>query len=236
MRLYKSHSNNSEHVGYSPLPADFMSGNRFATDARRETEERFLDAAEQMLIDVGYAGLSARRLAEEAGANHGLIHYYFGSMEELCFRVLERFTDRLIARQRAMYEANAPYIEKWREAMHYLDDDRPYQKIWWELQAMSWNRPELRARIAKVHAAWCDAMRDAVGQALERYELGKGEFGTDEWVTMIVALNEGIILERLAGIDRGHEELLGVIDRWLGGMEERARRERPGVADAGREG
>jgi AcrR family transcriptional regulator len=200
-----------------------MTRNRFATEARRETEDKFLDAAEQMLIDVGYAGLSARRLAEEAGANHGLIHYYFGSMEELCFRVLERFTSRLIARQREMYATDAPYIEKWREAMRYLDDDRPYQKIWFELQAMSWNRPEFRARLANVHAAWCDAMRSAVHQALERYRLRDGEFDTDEWVTLIVALNEGIILERLAGIELGHEELLDSIERWLGGMEEQAR-------------
>ena len=38
-----------------------------------------------------------------AGVNHGLVHYYFGSMEELFLQVLERFTERLIARQRAMY-------------------------------------------------------------------------------------------------------------------------------------
>ncbi len=72
--------------------------------ARAETEEAFLDAAERLLIGVGYAGISTRRLAEEAGANHGLVHYYFGSMENLFVRVLERFTDRLIARQREMYE------------------------------------------------------------------------------------------------------------------------------------
>lgn len=23
----------------------------------------------------------------------------------------------------------------------YLRDDRDYQKVWWELQALSWNRP-----------------------------------------------------------------------------------------------
>jgi hypothetical protein len=29
--------------------------------------------------------------------------------------------------------------------MRYLDEDRPYQKIWYELQALAWNRPELRS-------------------------------------------------------------------------------------------
>ena len=59
---------------------------------RQAVEEQFLDAAERLLIEVGYAGISTRRLADEAGANHGLVHYYFGSMEELFLRVLERFT------------------------------------------------------------------------------------------------------------------------------------------------
>ena len=63
--------------------------------SRHDTMEAFLDAAERLLITEGYAGVSVRRLAEEAGANHGLVHYYFGSMEELFLRVLERFTDRL---------------------------------------------------------------------------------------------------------------------------------------------
>ena len=189
---------------------------------RQETERRFLDAAERLLIQVGYAAVTTRRLAEEAGANHGLVHYYFGSMEELFLRVLERFTSRLVARQREMYAADVPYAEKWREAMRYLEEDRPYQKIWWELQAMAWNRPEYQPRIARVRAAWSEAMREAVAEALSRYRLEGGPFETEDWITAIVALNEGIILERLSGITQGHDSLLAAIDRWLGELERRA--------------
>ena len=192
------------------------------TNTRADTEQRFLDAAEGLLVDIGYAAITTRRLAEKAGANLGLVHYYFGSMEELFLRVLERFTDRLIARQRAMYSGPGSYLEKWREAMRYLDDDRPYQKIWWELQAMAWNRPEFQPRVARVHRAWGDAMRGAVTQALKRYKLDDGDLSTEAWITLIVTVNEGIILERLSGIDRGHAELLAGIDRWLESREKRA--------------
>jgi TetR/AcrR family transcriptional regulator len=190
--------------------------------ARADTEQRFLDAAERLLVDIGYAAITTRKLADEAGANLGLVHYYFGSMEELFLRVLERFTAQLIARQRAMYAAPGPYIDKWREAMRYLDKDRPYQKIWWELQAMAWNRPEFQPRVARVLQAWCDAMRGAVANALKRYKLEDGELSTEAWVTLIVTVNEGIILERLSGIDRGHRELLADIDRWLESKEQKA--------------
>jgi DNA-binding transcriptional regulator YbjK len=53
------------------------------TQARSAADAALLDAAERLLVDVGYAGITTRRLAEEAGVNHGLVHYYFGSIENL---------------------------------------------------------------------------------------------------------------------------------------------------------
>ena len=44
------------------------------TAARAAAEEALLDAAERLLAEVGYAGVTTRRLAEEAGINHGLVH------------------------------------------------------------------------------------------------------------------------------------------------------------------
>src|SRR5499426_1605793 len=91
------------------------------------------------------------RAAEEEGVNHGLVHYYFGSNENLLVRALERFTGRLIARQRELYAAGLPFVEKWRTAMRYLvSEDVTYEKIWLELQALAWNNPDLRERLARV--------------------------------------------------------------------------------------
>jgi AcrR family transcriptional regulator len=133
------------------------------TPARAEAVEALLAAAESLLVEVGYAQVTVRRLAERAGVNHGLVHYYFGSMQDLLLRVLERFTDRLVERQRAMYAADVPFIEKWRQAMRFLDEDADsgYQKIWLELQAMAWNDPVVRERLQGVHRRWVDVVRPA---------------------------------------------------------------------------
>lgn len=177
-----------------------------------ETEQALLDAAERLLVEHGAAGITTRRVAEEAATNHGLVHYYFGSVEQLLVRVLERFTERLIERQRQMYAADAPFLEKWRTAMAYLDEDLPYQKIWLELQALSWNRPELGERLALVHAEWRSVLRDAFGPVHE--QLGF-ELPLEALVSLVLTFNEGIMLERLSGIETGHKELLAWIDRWL---------------------
>ena len=183
---------------------------------RNRTEEAFLDAAERLLVEVGHAGITTRGLAQAAGANQGLVHYYFGSMEQLLVRVLERFTDRMIARQRAMYAADEPFAEKWRTAMRYLDTDREYQKVWLELQALAWNRPELRERVAHVNAEWRAVLTEALAEPRERYGI---EMPLEALVSLVMTFNEGIILERAQGITTGHRELLAWIDRWLAEKE-----------------
>jgi TetR/AcrR family transcriptional regulator len=190
--------------------------------ARAQTEEAFLDAAERLLVEVGYAGITTRRLAREARANHGLVHYYFGSMENLLVRVLERFTERLIARQRAMYsDPVVPFIEKWRTAMRYLvAEDVEYEKVWLELQAFAWNHPELRERVARVDAEWRAVLTEAFEAPREQYRI---PMPLDALVSLVMTFNEGIILERAQGITTGHGELLAWIDGWLEGREERRR-------------
>jgi AcrR family transcriptional regulator len=177
-----------------------------------ETEQALLDAAERLLGEVDASGITTRRVADEASANHGLVHYYFGSVEQLLVRVLERFTERLIERQRELYAADAAFLEKWRTAMAYLDEDLPYQKIWFELQALAWNRPELQERLAQVHAEWRAVLVEAFTPVRE--ELGL-ELPAEALVTLVYTFNEGLMLERLSGIETGHRELLDWIDGWL---------------------
>jgi TetR/AcrR family transcriptional regulator len=183
-----------------------------AVDPRAKAETALLDAAERLLIDVGHAAVSTRRLAAEAGVNHGLVHYYYGSVENLLAEVLDRFTARMVERQRTMYAADMPFPEKWRTAMRYLVGDTEYQKVWWELQALAWNRPELRERVARVDAEWRAVLSEALEEAHGRYEL---EIPLEALVSLVMTFNSGVILERLAGITTAQEELLAWIDGWI---------------------
>jgi AcrR family transcriptional regulator len=183
------------------------------TRAAVSAEEALLDAAQTLLVEVGHAGITTRRLAEKAGVNHGLVHYYFGSNENLLVRALERFTERLLERQRELYESDLPFVEKWRTAMRYLvDDDVAYEKVWLELQALGWNDPLVRGRLATVNAEWRAVLTDAF-RAPHR-ELGIA-MPLDALVSLVMTFNLGVIVERLGGIDAGHHALLDWIDGWL---------------------
>jgi len=183
------------------------------TTARAAAEEALLDAAERLLVEVGHAGITTRRLAEEAGVNHGLVHYYFGSNENVLIRALERFTERLIQRQREMYSGDEPFAEKWRTAMRYLvSEDATYEKIWMELHALAWNNPELRERLIRVNGEWRAVLTEAFEEP--RRELGI-DMPVEALVALVMTFNIGVIVERLSGIDTGHAELLEWIDKWL---------------------
>src|SRR5215207_1250078 len=172
------------------------------TIARTSAEDALLDAAERLLVEVGYAGITTRRLAGEAGVNHGLVHYYFGSNETLLVRALERFTERLIARQRELYAADEPFVEKWRTAMRYLvSEDVTYEKIWLELQALAWNNADLRARLAQVNAEWRAVLTEAFEEPHRELAI---EMPLEALVSLVMTFNLGIMVERLGGIDRGH--------------------------------
>src|SRR4051812_21139562 len=183
------------------------------TPGRAAAEESLLDAAERLLVEAGYAAITTRRLAEEAGVNHGLVHYYFGSNENLLVHALERFTERLIGRQRDLYATDVPFVDKWRTGMSYLvGQDLAYEKVWLELQALAWNHPDLRQRLARVNAEWRAVLTEAFREPHRELEI---ELPLEPLVSLVMTFNIGMIVERLGGIDTGHAELLDWIDKWL---------------------
>ena len=183
-----------------------------STSRRSAASRSAPSAAERLLVELGHAGVTTRRLAEEAGVNHGLVHYYFGSIENLLVRVLERFTERLIERQREMYAADVPFIEKWRTAMRFLiSEDVTYEKIWLELSALAWNHPELRERVAGIDGQWRAVLTEAFEQARREHEI---DMPIEALVSLVMTFNIGIMVERLSGIETGHRELLDWIERW----------------------
>jgi hypothetical protein len=152
-------------------------------------------------------------------------------VENLFLEVLERSTERLIQRQRALYEAEGPFIAKWRTAMGYLDEDfaAGYPKIVAELEALGWNRPELRARIVRRNRLWRGVLTEAFTKAMADYGLTPEQFPLEVMVALAMTFQRGIFAERLIGVKDGHDALLAWIDAWLVALEEGRSDARPGA-------
>jgi len=193
------------------------------SEQRQQVTARLMDAAERLLYDVGYAGVTTRAVAEEAGVKHGLVHYYFGSMDELLTQTLERFVDQLAEALEALYEdPGLNFADKWRLGSQFWVDEPAsrFPKILLELLAMGWNMRSLQPRLTQVHARFRAIFERHFGQALRDYGLDETEFPLKVIVAAVTSFQLGLIVEGLSDVHEGHQELLDWIQRWIDGLEE----------------
>jgi TetR/AcrR family transcriptional regulator len=66
--------------------------------ADRETRERILDAAHAVFLRKGTANSRTQEIADEAGVNKALVHYYYGTKAALADAVFERAMGTLMPR------------------------------------------------------------------------------------------------------------------------------------------
>jgi AcrR family transcriptional regulator len=194
---------------------------RQVTEARQLATVALMDAAERLLYEAGYAGVTTRAVAEAAGVNHGLVHYYFGSMEELLTQTLQRFVDQLAEALEALYaDPTLTFAEKWRLGAQFWVDEPTsrFPKILLELLAMGWNMPALRARLTEVHARFRGIFEHHFGQALRDYGLDEDEFPLKVIVGAVTSFQLGLIVEGLSSVHENHQELLDWIQRWIDGL------------------
>lgn len=71
---------------------------RSAPQHDRDTEHRILDAAHTVFVRRGTAGARMQEIAQEAGVNKALLHYYFRSKNRLAEAVFRRVATGLFAR------------------------------------------------------------------------------------------------------------------------------------------
>ena len=187
---------------------------RISRSASSDARDRLLDAAERLLAAEGGAALTTRRIAAEAGVNHGLVHYHFGTVDDLVAALAERFAGRLVALQEALWTVDMTFADRFRAAAGHAKAEG---KVWFELQALAWNRPALRARLAWHAGRWREVLTAAFADAAAGYGLGTAS--VEPLVTLVATFTQGMAAESLLGIDEGHDQLLRWVDAWLASLE-----------------
>jgi AcrR family transcriptional regulator len=133
-----------------------------------QTRERILDATFRRLVSEGYAALSVREIAADAGVNHALINYHFRSKDQLVIDVLDAVNQRLLSRQTSMYESGGGFAQKWASARRFYQDDLAsgFVRLQAELWAASLSNPGLREKFLPRLLAWKKLVLGAVREAV----------------------------------------------------------------------
>jgi AcrR family transcriptional regulator len=172
---------------------------RTRLEAKLDTRERLLDAAQRVFVREGFHGATVDMVAAEAGFTKGAVYSAFASKAEMFLALYERRVGRRAAamrRQAAGTAAGDVPVEMWREWSRTMRADRAWHLLLIEFWVFAARDPELRARFARLHAV----ARDGIARDIERAEVGDGPLAPAEALLVAranMALGNGFLLEGL---------------------------------------
>ncbi|MGB8391588.1 TetR/AcrR family transcriptional regulator [Mycobacterium sp.] len=173
-----------------------------------------LDAAEQLMLEEGYAAVTSRRLANKAGLKPQLVHYYFRTMEELFLEVFRRRADEGLHVQAQLLQSPQPLWALWR-----FGTDPAFTRISMEFMALANHRKEMRAEIAFYAERFREEQRQAVTAALQRYGEDGGDVPPVVWTVLMTSLSRFLVLEQAIGMSGGHAETIELVESYLRRLE-----------------
>jgi AcrR family transcriptional regulator len=176
------------------------------------TRARIVDAAIETLKREGYAGASARAIAQAGGVNQASIFYHFGSVTELLLAALQETSDRRMASYRqAMADAGTlPELVDMAARVFREDLEVGHITILAELIAGRSSEPELGPPIVEQIRPWRELTEEAARRVLHGSPL-EALVPVRDVAYAVVALYVGLeLLTHLDGDPSGAERLFEV--------------------------
>lgn len=183
-----------------------------APDAKNR--QVLLDAAEQLMLDEGYAAVTSRRVADKAGLKPQLVHYYFRTMDDLFQAVFRRRAEQGLAAQQLALESEQPLWNLWR-----FNTDPAGTRLTMEIMGLANHRKALRTEIAYYAERFREQETKAFHAALERDGVPEEGVPPVVWAVFATSISRVLVMEQELGMSSGHDETLAFVDTWLRQLE-----------------
>jgi AcrR family transcriptional regulator len=179
-----------------------------------ENRKTLINAAQQLMVDEGYAAVTTRRVAAKAGLKPQLVHYYFHSMDDLLLALVERAT----ARSREAF-TRALASPRPLRALWELSSDPDVTALQVEMMALANHRKAVRNELA-VSARRLRRMQvDALSELLARLGVTNDVMRPDALMVVIASVSRVIVMEKALGISTGHKNTLAAVEHYLSKFE-----------------
>ena len=195
-------------------PSSSASSSRRIGAPDSKTRAQLVDAAEQLLLEEGYAAVTSRRVAATAGLKPQLVHYYFRTMDDLFVEVFRRRAEENIARFERAIAADGSLRNLWR-----LNADTRGAVFTVELVALANHRKAIRAEIARYAERFRAVQLDALAAALAADGIGPDELPPVAALLLMTGLSQVLALEQALGVTAGHADTVAFIERALAQLE-----------------
>lgn len=173
-----------------------------------------LDAAEQLMLEEGYAAVTSRRVAEKAALKPQLVHYYFRTMDDLFLAAFRRRAEEGLEAQALVLQAPQPLWALWRFSI-----DPAATAITSEFIALANHRKALKAEIAYYAERFREEQRKALSTVLDRYGIDRAEVPALVWSVLMTSISRVLVIEQALGMSAGHAEIVAFVERYLRRLE-----------------
>jgi AcrR family transcriptional regulator len=164
-----------------------------------------VDAALQVMIVKGLGATTVRDVARRMGTSSGLIHHYFGSMDDLLAAAFEQAAGEDLARIRAAMADGQGALA--RLGIFFANYTRAEQdwafQLWLDAWAEAARRPAVRASSHRLNVAWQQLLVEAIRAGTAEGVLHCPDPEAAGW--RILSLLDGLALQAVAhrvAIDR----------------------------------
>ena len=172
-----------------------------------EVRARLVEAAGQIIREEGYAAVKAGRLAEMVGLNRCIVHYYFGTMEELFVAVIRRDGEEIGQRLRELLQSGEPLRVAW-------EPDNQFPALTLEFIAMAMRHKALQAEVRR----FTEEFRKMHAEAIARHIKLRGIDSTvpPAAIAMVVlSISRMLSADTSLGVSYGHSETRQLVETWL---------------------
>src|ERR1700759_3892723 len=150
-----------------------------------------LDAAEQLMLEEGYAAVTSRRVAEKAALKPQLVHYYFRTMDDLFLAAFRRRAEEGLEAQARVLQARQPLWALWR-----FSTDPAATAITIEFIALANHRKALRAEIAYSAERFRQDQPKPRSTMPDRDGAAPAEFPPLVWAVLMTSVSRVVGIER----------------------------------------
>jgi AcrR family transcriptional regulator len=182
--------------------------------ANSKTRVLLLDAVEQLMLREGYAAVTSRRVASEAGIKPQLVHYYFRTMDDLFLEVYRRRAEASIARFATVVEAHPTLRSIWRFAAELRGAAFNIEFV-----ALANHRKAIREEIARYAQQFRQMQLDAIAVILGDLGVSPETFPPVVVMLAMTGITQVMALETALGVTEGHDEMMMFVDSWLESAE-----------------
>jgi len=173
-----------------------------------------LDATERLMFSDGYAAVTSRRVAAEAGVNPGLVYYYFGPMDSLLIEVFRRSATRMLERQAEALVSEQPLWALWD-----LIRDQTNTALNLEFLALGNHRKAVRAELKEFSVRFRRMQFDGLSKVLAEHGVDMELWPPEAVMLLMDGVSRFLLEEEAYDLDLGHTQAVALVERLISQME-----------------